>query len=126
MSIGTDTNASIMVPATRNSVYAMKPTLKLVSQQGICPISKDFDSAGPIARCAYDIAVMMDVIVNPQMRKGASSYTSHVTGSFEGIRIGVLDPKDWHLDTTMCRPNKSFDDQVVRFSVLLTRSLRLA
>lgn len=114
VSIGTDTNASIMVPATRNSVYAMKPTLKLVSQQGICPISKDFDSAGPIARCAYDIAVMMDVIVNPQMRKGASSYTSHVTGSFEGLRIGVLNPKDWHLNPTMCRPNKSFDDQVDR------------
>ncbi|KAI0389272.1 putative glutamyl-tRNA amidotransferase subunit A [Xylariaceae sp. FL0594] len=60
--LGTDTSGSILMPATRHGVYAMKPTLGLVSQDGICPISYDFDSAGPIARSARDIAVLLDVL----------------------------------------------------------------
>ncbi len=93
----------------------MKPTHGLVPLVGIVPISPDFDSAGPIARCAADIAVMMDAMVDPKLANHIpnGTYTSQLTGSFTGIRIGVLDPTQWHLDDAIALPNKSFDDQVV-------------
>ncbi len=62
--LGTDTNGSILMPASRHDVYALKPTLGPISQEGVCPISFDFDSVGPIARSARDIAVLMDVLVD--------------------------------------------------------------
>ncbi|KAI0857301.1 putative glutamyl-tRNA amidotransferase subunit A [Xylaria cubensis] len=116
VSIGTDTNASILLPATRNDAYALKPTLGLVSQDGICPISSDFDSAGPFARCARDIAILMDAMVDRDKAFNIpnGTYTSELTGVFQGFRIGVLDPSEWHLDPIMTYPNKSFDDQVDR------------
>lgn len=113
--LGTDTNASILMPATRNDVYAMKPTIGLISPEGVCPITADFDSVGPIARSARDIAVLMDALVD---REKASkipqgTYTSQLTGSFEGIRIGVLEPKEWHMPSVAVHPNPAVDDQQV-------------
>ncbi|KAI0141615.1 putative glutamyl-tRNA amidotransferase subunit A [Xylariaceae sp. FL1272] len=111
---GTDTNASLRSPATRNDVYALKPTVGLVSQDGICPISSDFDSAGPVARCARDIATILDAMVTPDETYGIpnETYTSELTGTFKGFRTGVLDPSEWHLDSDETFHNQSFDDQV--------------
>lgn len=104
------------MPATRHDVYAMKPTLGLISQDGVCPISLDFDSVGPIARSARDIALLMDAIIDRHRAINIlnGTYTSQLTGSFDGIRIGVLDPKAWHMPTVAVSPNKDVDDQQVR------------
>jgi amidase len=93
----------------------MKPTQGLVSAEGVVPISSDFDSPGPIARSASDIAVMMDAMVNHKSADKIpyGTYTSKLSGSFDGIRIGVLDPTKWHLNDGMGPPSKVFDDQVV-------------
>ncbi|OAR02108.1 hypothetical protein LLEC1_05478 [Akanthomyces lecanii] len=111
--LGTDTNGSILMPATRHDVYAMEPTLGLISQDGICPISFDFDSAGPIARSARDIAILMDVLVDRKQAKNIpnGTYTSHLTGTFDGIRLGVLEPKEWHMPAIAVTPNKEVDEQ---------------
>ncbi|ATY64985.1 glutamyl-tRNA(gln) amidotransferase subunit [Cordyceps militaris] len=111
--LGTDTNGSILMPATRHDVYAMKPTLGLISQDGICPISFDFDSAGPIARSARDIAILMDVLVDRTQTTNISNgtYMSHLTETFDGIRIGVLEPKEWHMPTVAVTPNTEVDEQ---------------
>lgn len=115
MALGTDTNGSILMPATRHDVYALKPTIGLVSQEGICPISLDFDSAGPIARSSRDVALLMDAMVDRSKVKGIpeSGYTSYQTKSFDGIRIGVLNPKDWHLPPAVAVPNAEADQQRV-------------
>ena len=115
VSIGTDTNGSILVPATRHDVYALKPTLGLISQDGICPISSDFDSAGPIAKCATDIAIMMDALVDPNKLSEIpqGSYIPFLTRSFEGIRIGVLNPSEWRMPPTTLFPNASAEAQTV-------------
>ena len=46
----------------------MKPTDGYIAKDGIVPISADFDSAGPIARCPRDIAMMMDAMVDRKSR----------------------------------------------------------
>jgi amidase len=118
VALGTDINGSILMPATRHDVYALKPTLGLISQEGICPISLDFDSIGPIARSAEDIAVLMDALTDPAQSANVptGAYVPHFTKSFEGIRIGVLEPSEWHMPPFVVLPNAEADAQSVRGS----------
>lgn len=62
VSIGTETNGSIVCPSAANGVVGVKPTLGLVPRTGIVPISADQDTAGPIARHAVDAALLLQVI----------------------------------------------------------------
>ncbi|KAK5652964.1 hypothetical protein OQA88_9444 [Cercophora sp. LCS_1] len=114
--VGTDTNGSILMPATRHDVYAMKPTLGLISRDGICPICLEFDSAGPIARHPRDIALLMDAMVDPENphAKPGGSYTAKLTRSFDGLRIGVLDPREWHLPSVVAVPNEAVNNEFDR------------
>lgn len=54
VTIGTETSGSIIYPASQNGVVGLKPTLGLVSQEGIIPISKTHDTAGPMAGTVKD------------------------------------------------------------------------
>ena len=56
-SVGTETDGSIVGPANANMAVGLKPTLGLVSQAGIIPISHNQDTAGPMGRTVTDIAV---------------------------------------------------------------------
>ena len=60
--IGTETSGSILSPGTQNLVVGIKPTVGLVSRDGIVPITADQDTAGPLARTVTDAAKMLGVI----------------------------------------------------------------
>ena len=62
VAIGTETSGSILSPGTANGVVGIKPTLGLVSRNGILPITADQDTAGPLARTVTDAAIMLSVI----------------------------------------------------------------
>ena len=62
LAIGTETSGSILSPASANGVVGIKPTLGLVSRDGIIPITADQDTAGPITRTVEDAALMLGVI----------------------------------------------------------------
>lgn len=68
VAIGTETDGSIVCPSHMNSVVGIKPTVGLVSQSGIIPISHSQDTAGPIARNVADAAIVLNVLIelNPQ------------------------------------------------------------
>lgn len=63
VSIGTETNGSIICPAQVNSVVGIKPTVGLVSRTGIIPISHNQDTAGPMARTVRDAAILLGAMV---------------------------------------------------------------
>ncbi|HZP47517.1 MAG TPA: amidase family protein [Vicinamibacterales bacterium] len=60
--IGTETSGSILSPGTQNLLVGIKPTVGLVSRDGIIPISADQDTAGPLARTVTDAAKVLGVI----------------------------------------------------------------
>src|SRR4030095_12075774 len=62
VAVGTETSGSILSPGTANGVVGIKPTLGLVSRDGILPITADQDTAGPLARTVTDAAIMLSVI----------------------------------------------------------------
>src|SRR5262245_17330230 len=60
--IGTETSGSILSPGTANMLVGIKPTVGLVSRDGIIPITADQDTAGPLARTVKDAAIVLGVI----------------------------------------------------------------
>ena len=62
MTIGTETDGSIVCPSGAMGLVGLKPTLGLVSRAGIIPISAQQDTAGPMARHVVDAAITMNVI----------------------------------------------------------------
>jgi Asp-tRNA(Asn)/Glu-tRNA(Gln) amidotransferase A subunit family amidase len=62
LAIGTQTNGSIIRPASFCGVFAAKPTHGLVPRTGVLPLSHNLDHVGPYARSLEDLALVLDVI----------------------------------------------------------------
>jgi amidase len=60
--VGTETSGSILSPGTANMLVGIKPTVGLISRDGIIPIVADQDTAGPLARTVRDAAILLGVI----------------------------------------------------------------
>ena len=103
------------MPANRAALYAMKPTVGLVSQEGIIPCCPYCDSAGPMATSVLDFANTLQAIVDPKMsaKVPKGGYAAAVKGSWEGIRVGALNPEDWRLPTSECAKDVDFEKQQV-------------
>jgi amidase len=72
VSVGTETDGSIVCPSSTNGVVGIKPTLGLVSRHGIIPIAHSFDTAGPMARTVKDAALLLSVMVAQDIDDPAS------------------------------------------------------
>ena len=99
VAVGTETDGSVVCPASVNGIVGIKPTVGLVSRSGIIPISKTQDTAGPMARTVKDAAILLGVLVgidskdtvtNESMGKSFTDYTPFLNASaLKGKRIGV-------------------------------------
>ena len=92
--VGTETDGSIVGPSNANLVVGMKPTLGLISQRGIIPISHEQDTAGPMGRTVTDVAVLLGVLQSPSGRVAQHTlprgYTQFLRrGALAGKRIGI-------------------------------------
>lgn len=86
--VGTETNGSIICPSTVNGVVGFKPTVGLVSQQHIVPISSSQDTAGPMTKTVRGAAMMMNAMATGE---GKADYVAALdAGSLAGKRVGVL------------------------------------
>jgi len=84
VAVGTETDGSITGPSAVENVVGLKPTLGLVSQDGIIPISHQQDSAGPMARSVTDLAILLGVLQSP-----VGDYTQFLErGALNGAVIG--------------------------------------
>ncbi|MEU6995587.1 amidase [Streptomyces sp. NPDC046465] len=70
VAIGTETDGSIVCPAGMNGVVGHKPSLGLVSQSGVVPISAEQDTAGPMARNVIDTALTFSVLSGSEGSRG--------------------------------------------------------
>jgi amidase len=99
VSIGTETDGSIVCPASANGLVGLKPTVGLVSRAGIIPISHSQDTAGPMCRSVADAAAVLSAIAGEDARdagtaasagKTHSDYTRFLDGQgLRGARLGV-------------------------------------
>jgi amidase len=92
--VGTETDGSVVCPSGNNLIAGLKPTLGLISQDGIIPIGHSQDTAGPMARTVTDVAVLLGVLQTPfgpvAGHAVPSDYTTFLRrGALTGARIGV-------------------------------------
>src|SRR5437762_4214916 len=92
--VGTETDGSVVCPSGNNLNMGLKPTVGLVSQDGIIPIAHSQDTAGPMCRSVTDVAIMLGVMQSPfgpvSGQPVPSDYTQFLkVGSLKGARIGI-------------------------------------
>jgi amidase len=87
LAIGTETDGSIVCPASTNGVVGIKPTLGLIPATGIIPIAHSQDTAGPMARTVGDAAILLGALT------GADYTKSLDPNGLRGARIGVARDK---------------------------------
>ena len=93
VAVGTETDGSITGPSAVENIVGLKPTLGLVSQDGIIPIAHEQDTAGPMGRSVTDIAILLGALQSPFGEvighQLPSDYTQFLQrGSLQGARIG--------------------------------------
>jgi len=91
--IGTETDGSITGPSAVENIVGLKPTLGLVSQDGIIPISHQQDTAGPMARSVTDVAILLGALQSPFGEVIGHTLPGNYTqflqpGALNGARIG--------------------------------------
>jgi amidase len=86
--VGTETNGSVICPSNANGVVGFKPTVGLVSQQYIVPISSSQDTAGPMTKTVTGAAMMLNAMATGEAK---TDYVAGLdAGKLNGARIGVL------------------------------------
>jgi amidase len=101
--IGTETDGSIICPASLNGCVGIKPTMGSVPRDGVIPISASQDSPGPMAQTVAQAALLLDVLTDRNIYATAAK-------SDNQLRIGVVD--EWM--TSSPEVNASFEHAIAR------------
>jgi len=83
LAVGTETDVSIICPASLNGCVGIKPTVGLVPTAGIVPISSSQDSPGPMGRTVKDAALLLEIM-------SATTGLVAATEDSRSLRIGVV------------------------------------
>ena len=99
VAVGTETDGSIISPASYCGIVGLKPTVGLISRSGVIPISKTQDTAGPMARTVEDAAILLaamtgidpnDDVTRESREHSHRNYTQFLDPKgLRGARIGV-------------------------------------
>jgi len=99
--LGSDTCGSIRIPAAFNNLIGLRPSKGLSSIYGVMPLSHTQDVAGPLARSAEDLAIVLDIVKGIDANDSATAvlnsrslpnFQDQLTGiDLNGLRLGKLD-----------------------------------
>ncbi|HLO28162.1 MAG TPA: Asp-tRNA(Asn)/Glu-tRNA(Gln) amidotransferase subunit GatA [Anaerolineales bacterium] len=101
--LGEDTGGSVRMPASFCGVTGLKTTYGRVSRYGLIPLVSSFDTIGPMARSAYDVALVLEAIAGHDPKDSTSrpesipAYSESLkkTENLQGLRIGI--PKEYFV-----------------------------
>jgi aspartyl-tRNA(Asn)/glutamyl-tRNA(Gln) amidotransferase subunit A len=99
---GTDTGGSTRQPAAFSGICGLRPTYGLVSRYGLVAFASSLDQAGPLARSAADLALLLNVMAGFDARDSTSvdrpkeDYTRALDADLKGLRIGI--PREYFAE----------------------------
>ncbi len=114
---GTDTGGSIRQPAALTGICGLKPTYGLVSRYGMIAFASSLDQAGPLARSAADLAVLLDTMVGFDPRDSTSlerpveHYGRALDRPLEGMRLGL--PREYFAEGLDADVARAVDEALV-------------
>ncbi len=97
LTLGSDTNGSIRVPASLCGIFGLKPTYGRLSRSGVVLFSSSFDHIGPFARSVRDIATTFDILQGADASDPVCTHRPpepclpQLHQGIEGLRIAVAD-----------------------------------
>ncbi|MGZ8266923.1 MAG: Asp-tRNA(Asn)/Glu-tRNA(Gln) amidotransferase subunit GatA [Burkholderiales bacterium] len=92
---GTDTGGSIRQPAALSGICGLKPTYGVVSRYGMIAFASSLDQAGPMAKSAEDLALMLNAMAgfdardSTSLERPAEDYGRDLAAGLSGLRIGI-------------------------------------
>ncbi|HEX5868700.1 MAG TPA: amidase family protein, partial [Beijerinckiaceae bacterium] len=117
---GTDTGGSTRQPAAFSGVCGLRPTYGLVSRYGLIAFASSLDQAGPMARSAADLAVLLSAMVGFDPRDSTSldrprqDYSQKLDVELKGLRIGL--PREYFAEGIEPGVRKAVDAAVAWFA----------
>ena len=99
LAIGTETDGSVVCPASINGIVGLKPTLGLVSRTHVVPISSSQDTPGPMTATVREAAALLSVIAGTDPLDAATAEADRRKVDYEaaldanslsGVRLGVM------------------------------------
>lgn len=115
--MGTETIGSIITPASRAALYAIKPTVGVQDASGLYTLTDFYDSPGPMAKSAEDVLVLTEILLG-------RNFSLSKTGSWDGLAVGFLDPEIWKMSGDICRQHQGTAEQMVSMFAHKASSLR--
>ena len=97
ISLGSDTNGSIRVPASLCGLYGLKPTYGRLSRAGAFPFVASFDAIGPLAHSVGDLAAVYDALQGRDPRDPvcqppeSDPVFPHIAEGSDGLRLATAD-----------------------------------
>ncbi len=119
---GTDTGGSIRQPAALTGVCGLKPTYGVVSRYGMVAFASSLDQAGPFAKTAEDLALLLNAMAGFDQRDSTSlardkeDYTRELAKPLKGLRIGL--PSEFFADGVAPDVAKAVDDAIAEYKKL--------
>lgn len=108
LALGAETIGSIVTPASRAALYALKPTVGVQDTSGMYSLTDFFDSPGPMAKSAADVSLLAEVLLGRTFPDDDAGW--------EERPVGFLDPDAWKMDEAMCRHFEGTAEQMVGFA----------
>jgi aspartyl-tRNA(Asn)/glutamyl-tRNA(Gln) amidotransferase subunit A len=127
---GTDTGGSIRQPAALSGVCGLKPTYGVCSRYGMIAFASSLDQAGPMAKSAEDLALLLSAMAGFDARDSTSlerpleDYTRNLTLPLAGMRIGL--PKEFFAEGVQPDVAKAVDAAIAEYKALGCKVVEVA
>src|SRR5688572_11934732 len=118
----TDTGGSIRQPAALTGICGLKPTYGLCSRYGMIAFASSLDQAGPMARTAEDLALMLNAMAGFDARDSTSlerapeDYTRELSLDLRGLRIGL--PSEFFAEGLAPDVARAVDAAIAQYKAL--------
>ncbi len=119
---GTDTGGSIRQPAALTGICGLKPTYGLVSRYGMIAFASSLDQAGPMARTAEDLGLLLNVMAGHDTRdstsleRPAEDYNRDLAKPLKGLRVGL--PKEFFAAGMTADVQKTIEAAIAEYRKL--------
>ena len=131
-SLGEDTGGSVRMPASFCGITGLKTTYGRVSRYGLLPLVSSFDTIGPMARSAYDAALVLEAIAGHDPKDSTSRveavvpYTNALKNAenLRGLRVGI--PKEYFIEGLDTQVNASLRTAIKQIEALGAEAIEVS